>query len=116
MTEILSPELQAQKKYWEDNALIVVLVLALSGVVLALIIGVVLALYTGDLFGHQATDPQQSQGVIAGWGRLIKPIMFSGVSLLMMAVVLTLRRVMKTIKFEGAARYLPLLLTHKGGK
>lgn len=116
MTRIIGQQSQAQKKYWEDKVYIVVAALGLSSVGLALVIGIVLGLYTGDLIGGSATDSQQSQGIIAGWDKVVKPIMFSGIALLMTAVVLVLRTIMKTIKYEGAARYLPLLLTNKGGK
>lgn len=106
----------AQKKYWEDEASVAVAAIGLGSVMLALIIGIVLGFYTGDLFGGQATDPQQSQGVIAAWDKITKPVMFSGAALLMTAVLLVLRRIIKTIKFEGAAKFLPLLFAKTGGK
>lgn len=114
MVNTINPN--SAKKYWEDKASISVAVVGLGTVMLALIIGIVLGFYSGDLFGGQATDPQQSRGVIAAWDKITKPAMFSGAALLMTAVLLVLRRIIKTIKFEGAARFLPLLFAKKGGK
>ncbi len=105
------------RKYWEDKAYAPIAALGLGAVMFALALGAVLGLYVGDLFAGEAGDPQQSQGVVAAWDKLTRPIMFFGASLLMTAVVVVLRRIRKTIEFErGEAMktHLPTLLTRGG--
>lgn len=87
-------------------------------VMFALAVGAVVGLYTGDLFGGQAADPSQHRGVIDAANTWRQQVQLFGAALLMTSVVITLRRIVKTIHFdrgEAFKTHLPTLL-QTGGK
>lgn len=102
-----------RRSYWEDTAYPTIAAFGLMVVMFSLAVGAVIGLYIGDLFAGQAADPARSQGVIESTGAWNPAVLFFGASMLMTAVVVTLRRIIKTIGVRGEAmqKHLPTLFS-----
>lgn len=106
-----------RRNYPEDRIYPVVTLLGLGAVMLSLAVGAVIGLYQGDFFAQSASARAADsvrQGVVAATGAWNPFVLFFGIALLMTAVVVVLRRIVKTIRVELAGSmvtHLPQLLT-----
>lgn len=107
-------------RYWEDRVYWPVALLGLMAVMLSLAVGAIAGLYIGDIFapGGDAAADQVRRGVAESTGAWNTAVLFFGASMLMTAVLVVLRRIIKTIRYRGEAMqaHLPTLFTTLGGK
>ncbi len=105
------------RSYREDKAYTPIAALGIGIVMFALAVGALAGLYVGDVFAGTAPDPEQSRGVVGAIDAWRRPVAFFGISLLMTSVVVVLRRITQTLRYErdeALKTYLPALLS-KGG-